>query len=475
MNNLSPLRQQSPATKIMASYSMRFALMVSLTFIAATFLAGALSFVLMSQELKSRLVSDARQIAESLAVNYKTNGLPELKIEIATDVSSTHDYSNLYVFMDQNGKSVIGSVTLETPFTGPKLLTAGIDFAVGDDVEDLSGEKFQGYGIRVSDGWIIAARNMAWIADSREVLLQSVSWGLGLALLLSIGLAFYLARKNEERIDRLSRVLAGAAQGDLSLRYADSHPSNDDVARVAAQVNKMLSQLSQSMESLRQVSTDVAHDLRAPLTRLRTRIEPHYLKPELPEDTRADLQKAIADMDGIVSAFDAVLRLAQIESGGVKVNKKPVDLGQLAYSMHEMLEPVANEMGDELQLVISTAPLIFQGDREMLSQAIVNLIENAFRHCPTGAQITLASGRDDAGIFVQVCDDGPGIPDAEHEKVLRRFYRLEKSRASMGSGLGLSLVSAIMRAHNGTIALHDNAPGLCVTLCFPQLETDDKS
>jgi signal transduction histidine kinase len=470
MNKRSPFtRQQSLAKKILASYSMRFAMMVSLTFIAATFLAGAISFVLMSQELKDRLVNDARQIAESLAVNYKANGLRELKIEIATDISSTYDHSNLYSFMDQNGKSVIGNVTLATPFTGPKLLIAGMDFAIDDNIEDLSGEEFQGYGIRVSDGWIIAARNTAWIADSREVLLQSVSWGLGLALLLSIGLAFYLARKNEERIDRLSRVLAGAAQGDLSLRYKDSHPTNDDVARVAAQVNKMLSQLSQSMESLSQVSTDVAHDLRAPLTRLRTRIEPHYLKPELPKDAREDLQKAMADMDVIVSAFDAVLRLAQIESGSVKIDMKPVDLSQLAHSMHDMLEPVAVEMGDELQLVILQSPLVIQGDQDMLSQAIVNLIENAFRHCPSGTQITVISGRDDVGVFVKICDDGPGIPKTEYEKVLRRYYRLEKSRASMGSGLGLSLVSAIVRAHNGTVALHDNAPGLCVTLCFPDL------
>ena len=300
------------------------------------------------------------------------------------------------------------------------------------------------------------------------MLLQSVAWGLVSALVLSIGVAWFLAHRNELRIERLSRVLSDASGGNLDQRYTELGRTNDDITRVAAQVNQMLARLSQNMENLRQISTDVAHDLRAPLTRLRARIEPHYLRSDLPEETRQDLQKAMEDMETLVSTFDAILRLAQIESGSVKIGNRPVDLSLLCLTMSEMLEPVAGEVGHVLVSKCGTDPLIIKGDKDLLSQAIVNLIENAFRHCPAPATVCVTTGEKDSGIFIKICDNGPGIEPGQHKAVLRRFYRLEKSRSKAGNGLGLNLVNAITKAHGGSLELRDNAPGLCVILTFPK-------
>jgi len=448
------------------SYSMRFALTVSMAFSVATILAGSVSYILLSQELKNRLAGDARIMAENLAATLGTGDVTELTSQVTAQSASVRDFSSLYLFVDNGGKPVAGNFTLTVPFTGARRVTAGWDISLKSASQDKTGEVYQAFGLRVPLGWIITARDIKWITDSREVLVQSVAWGLGVALAISIATALFLARRNEARINRLNQVLRGAARGDLTLRFADDSPHGDDIARVAEGINEMLGRLSQSMESLRQVSTDIAHDLRSPLTRLRTRLEPHYARQDLPPDTREDLKCAMTEMDNIAATFDAVLRLAQIESGSSAVKMAPVNLTETCESMYDMLLPVAEDMGHDFRFLPAEQAVSITGEGDLLAQAVVNLAENAFRHCPAPASITIEVGRDDGRPFIRVCDSGPGIPLEEHEKVLGRFYRLEKSRNLAGTGLGLSLVSAIVRLHGGEIKLSENSPGLRAELWF---------
>jgi signal transduction histidine kinase len=383
-----------PFKNIGTSFSMRFALVVSLTFTIATLLAGAISFLLLSDELNGLLADDARRMTDNLVSGYQSAGLPELQSRITSNIASNRDESNLFLFMDADGKAVTGNFSIPAPFSGARELVVGQDITLSSRTEHKSGEVFQAWGAKIPTGWIITARDTQWVADSREVLLQSMAWALASALVVSIVLAFLLARRVEARLSRLSRVLGAATAGDLSLRYRDPGPARDDISRVARQVNQMLDRLSQSMASLRQVSTDVAHDLRAPLTRLRTQIEPHYQRTDLPPETRRDLNKAMSEMDTITAAFDAVLRLAQIESRSATMSEQPVDLAQICQAMFEMLEPVAAELGHDFQHSRSTETLMMAGDRDMLSQGIVNLIENAFRHCPAPARLRMSTGRE---------------------------------------------------------------------------------
>jgi len=454
-----------PWTNIVGSFSMRFAALLSLVFTVAVLLAGALSYILLSQELKTRLSNEARQMAENLAIVYQADGLEEVINAIDAGVMSTKDHSNLYLFLDNNLQKVAGNFELAAPFSGVKDISDSVIFSGEDREGNNQGEQYLAFGKKVSEGWIITARDTSWLVDSREVLIQSVAWGLGAALLLAVGTALFLAHQNERRIERLGAILDSAAFGDLGQRFAEPGRANDDITRIALQVNEVLGRLAQNIENLQQVTTDVAHDMRAPLTRLRTKLEPHYLRGDLPKDTQHDLQKAMSEMDTIVSTFDAILRLAQIESGSANIARLPVDLSAICLTMGEMLEPVAVELGHELT-VNCGAEVLVNGDKDLLSQAIVNLIENAFNHCPAPALIELTTGITDAGAFFKVCDSGHGIEEQERTAVLQRFYRLEKSRSNAGNGLGLSLVNAIAIAHHGQITLSDNAPGLCATFKF---------
>ena len=230
----------------------------------------------------------------------------------------------------------------------------------------------------------------------------------------------------------------------------------------------MLDQIETSLESLRHVSNDIAHDLRTPLTRLRQRLELAQRQAQSVEEWRSVGAACIGEMDGILETFGALLRIAQIESGAATRNFAAVDLSGLLQTVIEVYEPMAEEKGQRLAAKISTG-LAAWGDRELLAQMLANIIENAMKHSPVGATIDLAANPTAAAVEVVVRDNGPGIPEAERRHVLDRFYRVEHSRSTPGGGLGLSLVKAIAARHQIAVELGDNKPGLLVALRFPPM------
>ncbi|WP_096787392.1 ATP-binding protein [Rhodobacter sp. CZR27] len=450
------------ATRVLRSSSLRLAARLALIFIVATLLAGLVSVPLLTGALKERLRADARQMAESLAATWQVAGLVDLHAQIATNIATTRDFANLYLFIDNSGRIVFGNFNVPRPFTGPRELVSGRDMILpGRNAPEGLG--FSAYGLRIPAGFVITARQTSALDEVQAIVRRSVASGLALAILLAVGVAGFLALRAERRIARLSDVLTRAAGGDLSQRVRDG--GTDDIGRIAEAVNATLDQLELTVESLRQVSSDVAHDLRTPITRLRTSLEPLMLREDLPEDALGQIGSAVAQADRIVRIFNAVLRIAQIEGGGARPRFASLDLGQLASDLHEMLEPVAEELGHHL--AVEAGPVTVQGDRDLLAQAIANLVENAFRHCPPPARIALAVRREGAEAVLTVTDNGPGIPEAERAAVFRRFYRLERSRNTEGSGLGLSLVAAVLRLHGGRVELADAEPGLRVTLHLP--------
>jgi len=441
---------------ILGSSAMRLAAALSLIFTLATLSAGGVSYVVLSNGLKDRLADDARQMAENLSATYQVAGLIELHAQIQTNVATTRDYSNLYLFADLTGQIVFGNFGLRAPFTGPRELVEGVDIRLRDAPDDIKGAVFAAHGVRIPTGWIITARDTRRVTETQAIVFQSIMLGLAVALVLSVALAVVFARRSERRVARLGLMLEAVAEGDLSQRFRADPRRPDDISRVADKVDEMLDRLALSVDSLRQVSNDVAHDLRTPLMRLRSRLEP-LLRHEA---TESEARAAVEELDAIQRTFNAILRIAQIEGGNAQPRREVLDLGELAGTVHEMLEPVAEEMGHTLTLKATSAQV--EGDREMLAQALTNLVENALRHCPAPARIKLTV----AGGGVTVCDDGPGIPEAERDRVTQRFYRLEASRNTPGSGLGLSLVQAIARLHGGRLELSDNAPGLCAKLAL---------
>jgi len=267
------------------------------------------------------------------------------------------------------------------------------------------------------------------------------------------------------RVEAVARTSREIIAGNLSQRVP-VRGSDDEFDHLATSVNAMLDRIEDLMRNMRQVSNDIAHDLRTPLTRLRQRLEQARRHNHSVAQMQETLGASIGQVDSILETFGALLRIAQIEAGQGSDAHKVFDLSATLARIAEDFTPAAEDRGQTLTTRFSPG-LLVNGDRELIVQMVVNLLENAMRHSPTGAVVGLIAEGGETGIAISVTDTGPGIPADEREKVLRPFYRLESSRTTDGSGLGLSLVSAIAKRHNASLTLSENDPGLRATVRFP--------
>ncbi|WP_233270633.1 sensor histidine kinase [Chachezhania sediminis] len=449
------------------SWSMRFALALSAIFSMGTLVAGGMSYVLLSRELTQRLTADTMASARNLA-QIAAEGHPgDLDAFIAAQARSVPDASSLVAHVDDAG-TVTGSLRLTTPFEGVRRIVVGTDIPDPLPPGIEGPDAYLAYGIRIPDGWVIAARDEDWVAENGEILVQTLAVALSIGLILSIGLAVIFARRNERRIDAMESALDAVGAGQLAIRIGDE--GADDLAELARRVDGMLDRLEIGVDAIRQVTTDVAHDLRAPLTRLRMRLEPQALSQDLPADVRHEIGSALVDIDAMSATFDAILRLARLQSGTADHANGPVDLGRLAGDLAEILEPSAEEAGHTLTFTQPDDPVVVSGDADLLAQVIGNLVDNALRHSLAPARVLVRVAHEDGYPVLSVGDDGPGIAESDRDRVLDRFVRLDASRSVPGTGLGLSLVAAIAGLHGARLQLLDNAPGLVVRLVFPKAE-----
>jgi signal transduction histidine kinase len=287
-------------------------------------------------------------------------------------------------------------------------------------------------------------------------------WSLGGVMLLALAGGAAMSAVLLGKIETVSQASRDIVAGDLQ-RRVPVRDRGDEFDHLAVSLNAMLDRIQALMEGLRQVTTDIAHDLRTPLTRLRQRLELAQRPGVDSETLRAVLDASRHDIDSILEIFSALLRIAQIESGARKAAFTKVNVSDLLRTVIEVYRPALEEKGQQLQEAIDTV-LTVRGDRELLMQLFANLFENAIRHSPAGAHVALVARSRPDMVEVSVADDGPGIPEALRSKVLQRFFRLETSRTTSGSGLGLSLAAAVATLHDAKLQLSDNGPGLRVTV-----------
>ncbi len=319
-------------------------------------------------------------------------------------------------------------------------LPGGFRLLVGDDAER----------VEALDGVLLRGFEVAFLG----VLVLGVAGGYG------------LGRGVQRRIASINGTAQAIIDGDLS-RRVPVRGDDDELDHLAITLNRMLDRISGLMENLRQVSQDVAHDLRTPLTRLRQRLETSLADPGSVETTEA----ALEDLDAILGTFAALLRISQIEGGARRTAFRPTDLSKVARTVVEAFAPSAEDAGGSLSLE-TPGPLTIDGDPELLTQMLVNLVENALRHAGPGAAVRVRcatpAGVAAQGVQVSVIDNGPGVPASELTRVLNRFHRLESSRSTPGNGLGLALVAAVARLHGAELSLHDAEPGLEARIAFPR-------
>ncbi|QIZ76475.1 sensor histidine kinase [Ferrimonas lipolytica] len=292
-----------------------------------------------------------------------------------------------------------------------------------------------------------------------------------LVTLFTAAIVVAVTRRSQRRISRIEQVLAAAADGDLSQRTGEQN-SHNDLARIAVATDEMLSRLQGSVAAMSDISANIAHELKTPITRLQHQLITLKLDAQNncgSEQLVDDLELALIESQRLAAIFDALLRISQIESGARRSRFSEIDINKVVATVAEIYTDVAEDAGMELSVDSTATPLLLNGDRELLTQQLANLIENALRYCSAGAKINLTSGYDSSTgtVILQVADNGPGITDTEKERVFERLYRVNKSRTDGGLGIGLSLAKAVAGLHHGEITLADNHPGLRVTIMLP--------
>ncbi|MBL4768176.1 MAG: HAMP domain-containing histidine kinase [Rhodobacteraceae bacterium] len=277
---------------------------------------------------------------------------------------------------------------------------------------------------------------------------------------------FFLARRDSKHLVTIESTLALLTSGELGARVDTGNSRQNDLSRIGAQVNRMADAQEKSMSALQQISADIAHDLKSPIQRVSVLLSDLSKTDDLPQEAVDLAERASDETQGIVRVFQSLLQIAQVEGGSPRAGFALVDLGELAATFVDIYQPAAEEQGRQLVLHIPDTPANISGDKTLLGQLLANLIENALRHTPVGTNITVCVAKDADKIHMSVADNGAGIPVDQHQNVLRRLYRLEASRTTPGSGLGLSLVAAIADLHEAELVLLSANPGLKVDLTF---------
>lgn len=286
-------------------------------------------------------------------------------------------------------------------------------------------------------------------------------------LLVLAGLAAVLVtRRTVGRIEEINATSRAIMLSGLDRRIP-LRGSHDEWDRVAENLNQMLDRIETLMGEVKQVSDNVAHDLRTPLTRMRGRLEKAFHAPRNGEADATLIGDTIADLDAVLGMFASITRISEIETRARKGAFRRLDLAEIAGEVVELYDAAAEQVATRLSLG-GDREVSVTGDRDLLFDAIANLVDNAIKHGRAGGQVTVTCRSSDGGAIIAIADDGPGIPTEARDHVFKRFYRLEQSRYTPGNGLGLSLVVAVARLHGAEIILHDNAPGLTVRLSFPK-------
>ncbi len=457
------------ALKLLKSTAFRLSLIYLAVFaVFAGLLIAYLSWntwVIFSRQLVDTIDAEVQGLAEQ----YRIGGV--LRLIQVIDQRTGNPSSSLYLLEDPDGNRLTGNV-------------ASVPAKVWDedDVARISYERFnEGAGARheavvrvfhlPGNFRLLVGRDIEERRRLQDIIWRSTLLAVVLMVVLGVGGGYYVSRRILARIDAVSATSRTIMAGDLSQRMALSG-SGDEFDRLADSLNAMLDRIERLMHGLKEVSDNIAHDLKTPLTRLRSRVEAALRAEPTEEGYREALETTIEESDRLIAVFNGLLMIARAEAGAAGASFSTIDLADVARDVVELYEPVAEEEGQDLTVEAPDSVEI-NGNRELIGQAIANLVDNALKYAPAnggaegGKGIAVSVRRKDNRAEIVVADTGPGIPAESRGKVVERFARLEQSRSAPGAGLGLALVAAVARLHGGELRLEDNGPGLRAVLDLP--------
>ena len=406
-----------------------------------------------------------------LAEQYRQGGIRRLVIIV--DARARRPGSSLYLVTTFNGESLAGNVGSLPPGL---LENAGWQETQYRRLDEADGPEHLAL-VRVFQlpgGFrLLVGRDLEERERIYQVIFAAGKWSVAFVVVFGIAGGFFVARRVLRRVDAMTHTATAIMGGDLSERLPVAG-SGDEFDRLAVSLNVMLDRIEALMRGLKEVSDNIAHDLKTPLTRLRNRCEEALRSAKNESDYRQALEATIEESEGLIRTFNALLMIARAESGQARDNMSEFDGAEVARGVGELYEPLAEEEGVTLE-VDAPAPVPVRGNRELVSQALANLVDNAIKYAAPGtgkngapSSIVVTALSDGERALLTVADKGPGVPESMRERVVERFVRLEQSRTVPGSGLGLSLASAVATLHGGELKLQDNQPGLRAIIALPR-------
>ena len=449
-------------TRLHRTESFRLTAIVMAVIVGAMIVLMVPVYGIMHQAFRAELSSAVDQDIAAIEAGYRGDGLEEAR-EVISQLLTRPGSQNFYVLERRSGEKLAGNLRAMPQQLG------SYDFRLPDTLlkspHSRDDHQIVGKGMMLgSDLYVYAGRDSSMAIEAEERALQTFAWVMLATIVVALGGGILVSRAFLGRMDAITKTCRAIIAGRLSDRIPEGG-SRGEFDQLVLTINQMLERIAALMENVQQISSDIAHDLRTPLTRLRNHLELAQMEANSTEEYRRAITRAIDECETILGTFSALLRISQIEGDSRNTPIEAVDLSSLLAELADIYKPAAEDGGFTLMTDIP-ADMQVKGDKPLLSQVFANLIENAMAHTHVGTRITLALTQEGETILAVVGDNGPGISAEERERVLRRFYRCEGSRSLPGNGLGLSLVAAITQYHGASLSLHDNQPGLRVELRF---------
>ena len=422
--------------------------------------------------ITEQITSTVNLEVSALREQYERGGIRRLASIL--ELRSRRPGSNIYLVTTPRGEALAGNISALEPGVLDHPGWVESTYRRIDSPEESQHHALVQV-VELPDGFrLLIGRDLEERERIYGVIANAGRWSFALVVVLGLAGGFFVSRRVLKRIDAMTDTAHTIMAGDLAGRLPVAG-TGDELDRLAENVNAMLERIEALMRGLKEVSDNIAHDLKTPLTRLRNRSEQALRAAKTDADYRTALELTIAESDELIRTFDALLMIARAESGHARDNMAEFDAAEIARDVGELYEPLAEERGIALK-VEAPAATPAHGNRELVSQALANLIDNAIKYAGPetskvngeAAEIVVQAGGDGQRIMLTVADHGPGIPDADRGRVVERFVRLEQSRSQPGSGLGLSLAAAVARLHGGELKLEDNHPGLRSVLALPR-------
>ncbi|SHF58854.1 Signal transduction histidine kinase [Loktanella atrilutea] len=445
------------------STPLRLTIILTLIFAVAALGCFTTAYGVVRANLNAAILSDLRQTVAT----FRQEGEPDELLERLTEAVRVTDPSYRILHYLPDSGPVISNAGDIAPISGTVTLA-------GDSLGPTDGalaESYLALSARVGAGQLIVGQSRRAIIEMSEIFAAVVLMGLLPAMLIAGLAGLWIARRAQDRIGAIQDALGAMTGGDSTARVRGIAAGNDDLSGIGQAVNAMATAQEALIVTLRQVSTDIAHDLRTPIQRVSVLLDRMARGADLPPAQKTLLLQAQDETTRIGRTFQALLQLAQVEGGAARDRLVPVDLVGVARDVVEFLDVDAETQGLSLTAALPASATV-TGDRQLLSQVMVNLIQNAMLHGAEGQTVHLAIATCGPVVTLTVSDHGPGIPADERAKVLRRLYRLDRSRTTPGNGLGLAMVKAVCDLHRARLTLEDNAPGLSVRIAFPPVSAD---